>query len=68
MFHELVKNCSKPWLRVPWDFARSQSNLRVATTGSPIASEGGEGHVESSFLKKLKRNWVIKSRGYRMNF
>ena len=23
MFHELVKNCSKPWLRVPWDFARS---------------------------------------------
>ena len=32
-FHAMAKHCSTPWFRVPWDIARSQSNLRVATTG-----------------------------------
>jgi len=33
MFHAMGKACSQPWLCTPWDIARSQSNLRVATTG-----------------------------------
>ena len=37
VFHAMAKHCSAPWFRMPWDIARSQSNLRVATTGT-IAS------------------------------
>lgn len=33
VFHAMAKHCSAPWFRAPWDIARSQSNLRVATTG-----------------------------------
>jgi hypothetical protein len=33
MFHAMAAKCSKPWFLTPWDMARSQSNLRVATTG-----------------------------------
>jgi hypothetical protein len=33
MFHAMAADCHKPWLMTPWDIARSQSNLRVATTG-----------------------------------
>jgi hypothetical protein len=36
MFHAMAVECCKPWLMVPWDIARSQSNLRVATTGKSI--------------------------------
>jgi hypothetical protein len=38
MFHTMGKACSSPWLLFPWDIARSQSNLRVATTGMFIVS------------------------------
>ena len=34
MLHAMAVECRKPLFRVPWDIARSQSNLRVATTGS----------------------------------
>ena len=34
MFHAMAKQCSTPWFRPPWDVARSQSNLRIATTGN----------------------------------
>ena len=34
MFHAMCKSVQRPWLVVPWDMARSQSNLRIATTGS----------------------------------
>jgi len=37
MFHAMAKQSSSPWFRPPWDIARSQSNLRIATTASPIA-------------------------------
>jgi len=37
IFHAMAKECSHPWFRSPWDIARSQSNLRVATTASPVA-------------------------------
>lgn len=36
MFHAMAKACAKPWLLTPWDIARSQSNLRVATTGKHV--------------------------------
>ena len=34
MFHAMAVGSRVPWLQVPWDIARSQSNLRVATTGT----------------------------------
>lgn len=34
VFHTMAKQCSSPWFKVPWDISRSQSNLRVATTGT----------------------------------
>ena len=33
MFHAMAKDCKVPWLCTGWNTARSQSNLRVATTG-----------------------------------
>ncbi len=33
MFHSMAKSVHKPLFCIPWDLARSQSNLRVATTG-----------------------------------
>lgn len=42
MFHAMAESSCKPWLSVPWDMARSQSNLRVATTASPISVGAGE--------------------------
>ena len=33
LFHAMAVHTNKPWLLFPWDTARSQSNLRVATTG-----------------------------------
>lgn len=34
MFHALASSVNRPWLCFPWDISRSQSNLRVATTGN----------------------------------
>lgn len=33
MFHSLAIHCNRPWFCFGWNIARSQSNLRVATTG-----------------------------------
>ena len=33
MFHAMAEDCKAPWLCGGWNTARSQSNLRVATTG-----------------------------------
>ena len=33
MFHAMAESSRSPWLHLPWDIARSQSNLRVSTTG-----------------------------------
>ena len=33
MVHAMGESVHRPWLLVPWDMARSQSNLRIATTG-----------------------------------
>lgn len=34
MFHAMAESSRSPWLHLPWNTARSQSNLRVATTGT----------------------------------
>lgn len=67
MFHAMAAYSSKPWLRKEWDMARSQSNLRVATTASPIAAEGGGQHV-SQEVKKVARDVAAALRGFVPNF
>ena len=37
MFHAMADKSRHPWLHPGWDVARSQSNLRVATTGTRTA-------------------------------
>ena len=54
-------------MRKEWDMARSQSNLRVATTASPIAAEAG-GHKVSQEVKKVAREVAAKLRGFVPNF
>lgn len=36
MFHAMADASCRPWFSVPWNISRSQSNLRVATTGSLV--------------------------------
>ena len=38
MFHAMAQHSCAPWLSVPWNISRSQSNLRVATTGKLLCS------------------------------
>ncbi len=38
MFHAMAADSCRPLLKHPWDIAKSQSNLRVATTGKPLLS------------------------------
>ena len=67
MFHAMASHSCKPWLVKEWDMARSQSNLRVATTASPIAAEGG-GHHVSQEVKKVARDVAAALRGFVPNF
>jgi hypothetical protein len=66
-FHAMAERSRTPWFCVPWDMARSQSNLRVATTASPVANEGG-GHHISNEVKKVARDLFTALRGYTANF
>lgn len=68
MFHAMAKKCSTPWLLYPWDIARSQSNLRVATTASPISAGGGDSHAVSTEAKQLVKELVFKLRKIQVNF
>jgi hypothetical protein len=67
MFHAMAAHSCKPWLRKEWDMARSQSNLRVATTASPISAEGGGQHVTQE-VKKVARGVAAALRGFVPNF
>eukprot|EP00808_Paulinella_micropora_P025691 g57099.t1 len=49
MFHAMAKACHKPWFRPEWDIAKSQSNLRVATTASPIGA--AHSHAAPSYYE-----------------
>lgn len=67
MFHAMADHACRPWLCKEWDMARSQSNLRVATTASPIAAEG-DGHHVSQEVKKVGRDVASALRGFVPNF
>lgn len=67
LFHALAISVNKPWLCLPWDVARSQSNLRVATTASPIPSKEQDQN-ESMAIKKFKRELAFKCNGYKLTF
>lgn len=58
VFHAMAKHCCAPWFKVPWDIARSQSNLRVATTASPISAHSETGGEHESSIHKNK--FVLK--------
>lgn len=68
MFHAMAKKCSTPWFLYPWDIARSQSNLRVATTASPISAGGGDSHEVTTEVKQLAKDMVFKLRKVQVNF
>ena len=71
MFHAMAKTSSTPWLCGGWDIARSQSNLRVATTACPneSAEEGAsEGEKLTPKLTEQCRNFVKKLKGYTYHF
>lgn len=69
MFHAMAESSRFPWFHVSWDIARSQSNLRVATTASPI-SAGGDDHgaTASPEIKKYARQLGSFLRGFQIHF
>jgi hypothetical protein len=68
MFHAMAAKCCKPLFCAPWDVARSQSNLRVAMTASPIsAGHGGGAHVTKE-TKVVARNVGHALRKFKVNF
>ena len=72
MFHAMAVQCHKPMFRVPWDIARSQSNLRVATTASPVSAVdcGGSNsqHTQSTGVKQLVHTFASKISKCKFNF
>ena len=69
MFHAMASSSNHPVLNRHWDIARSQSNLRVATTASPIgASSGDESVTVSKKTKELVRFFGRKLSKIRLNF
>ena len=68
MFHAMADHCNKPWLLVPWDMARSQSNLRIATTASPIpVVDSGHKDVPMKTKGNVKV-FIRKLRKHTLNF
>jgi len=70
MFHTMAKACATPWLLYPWDMARSQSNLRVATTASPISAAGSSSseHEISPEARKLAHQFITSIRKFEVHF
>jgi len=67
MFHAMASSSNAPILKWPWDIARSQSNLRVATTASPISAAGDHGVTVSRKTRKICRLLVTGLKGYNVN-
>ncbi len=68
IFHSMASATCKPLFKHPWNIARSQSNLRVATTSSPISSTPLEkGHM-SQEVKGIAKRMYTNLRGYCSNF
>ena len=70
MFHAMAEATRAPWLQFPWDIARSQSNLRVATTAAPISAGGddGGGAEASPETKKCAHKLAEYLRGFDTHF
>jgi len=66
MFHALASSVNKPLFAPMWDLARSQSNLRVATTASPVTNSSGDHEEPSRECKKIIRRVCLKN--YTCNF
>ena len=66
MFHAMCSSVNKPLIMPTWDMARSQSNLRVATTASPVTASSGEHDEPSRECKKIIRRVCLKK--YTTNF
>jgi hypothetical protein len=64
MFYYMAKACSSPILLKNWDMARSQSNLRVATTASPISASVDEGDMSSRETLRVMTRLVHHLRGF----
>jgi len=68
MFHAMAKHTRDPYLKVAWDMARQQSNLRVATTAAPIAASEAGGHHISKETKSMMRKLGGFLKGFTPNF
>lgn len=69
MFHAMADKSRHPWLHPGWDIARSQSNLRIATTASPIsAADSQGGHEMSKEAKQMTREFCEKLLKVHVNF
>ena len=68
MFHAMAKYSSHPWLKLPWDIARSQSNLRVATTASPIGASSDKNEELTKEQRNLALKFVGNLTGYECKF
>jgi len=66
MFHAMASSVNKPLLVLPWDLARSQSNLRVATTASPVSVGNHDKNEPSRECFKKIRGICVK--GYSSYF
>jgi hypothetical protein len=69
MFHTMAKYSCTPWLQVPWDIARSQSNLRVATTASPISAvpDDSDNKISDS-TKRISKKLALLLSHHHVNF
>eukprot|EP01038_Epipyxis_sp_PR26KG_P011709 gene11709-15674_t len=68
MFHAMAEKCSRPLLLQPWDIARSQSNLRIATTACPISLPEDENNGISKGAKNIAKFFVFTIRKVMTNF
>jgi hypothetical protein len=71
MFTSMAQSNSRPLLLPAWDYSRSQSYLRVATSASPVAAveSGGAGHsaAATKIARKIARMLLLKLRGIESN-
>lgn len=64
VFYHMAKDCCNPTLLKGWDITRSQSNLRVATTASPIPASAEEGAIQTRETVRILGRLAHKLRGF----
>mmetsp|Transcript_12619 Transcript_12619/g.29619 ORF Transcript_12619/g.29619 Transcript_12619/m.29619 type:complete len:156 (+) Transcript_12619:164-631(+) len=70
LFHAMAAESSHPWLKHPWNIARSQSNLRVATTASPVSASDASNDADTVLAetRAVLRAMTTKMRGLVAHF